>query len=616
MDNVSELIKLVNNFDSSLKDFEKDKESIEKREDQYLIKFKMILEPLNDINSFLSLELDSIYKPYIVYFNNLIFTKLKHFFFRENPNTPKNEVLINKKNISLYLSKIYTTSDEKRRKELLVKYFMFLFLQFDFLYSKKSKIGYFTAFKLNEDRFKEVASFLKEKLNKIKNSKLSDIEENFKIFSVDLIARVINIYNDANQNDNLNIYAVFDSYIDNKKKKKKTNIEPFTYYIAYILWKDAHTIQEISDSNNIDELLKDYIENIINMIDSFEKLYNEKDNIADTYVNIFDIHLKTINQINSLIQTFELPFEWEDSKDSFITLEKISQKKKLEKMDFGEYSIESLLQLQDDNVKINSLMYAMFHSKMLNDDKISLFSTYSSGLFLSVVYKLLHPEKEIDIFIFGSFPIINLFPYYERYENSLFSNLESSSNIVILDDMARTGFTFSLMKFTYKSLTNKELNAKHLVFKKSDELLSKSIKEISCSNESNFEFKINPQSIDKLEISDNFDFNSLFLNRTYMLYTIKKMLEFLDDFTEITLYYGSSSGKTLAVLIGYFIKQEKKMKISFNDKNIKDKIFIDLTYCSGFTSQRIKKYNFIEEEFTRICVLKNFDTTKKICSVF
>ena len=636
LSNLEEFIELIQNLDISIKKFKKNKVVFEDSPNEYLVEFKGILEPINVVNSFIVLELPE-YRQYIIYFNNMIMSKLKHFFFREHPIESKNYSKISEDKITMYLRKVFLTEDKSLRKEFLLKYFLFLFLEFDFLYSKKK--GYFTSFRMNQKKYLDISKRLKKQLNSIKNTQ--DTEYKFKKFSVDIIAKIVK--NDFDT-DNLDSEKVFYDYIEKKKQclnhqngankdnsffslitiknimkmdntnKYDVSLEPFTYYISYIMYKDAHILMQVADTKDIDNYVRKYIQNIIELINLFGKFYTEE-NGTDVAVNIFDKQLELIKKTKLLTRDFILPKRWKDSKRCFIKCFKTEiTSQDIDSLDFNQFSLENLLENNID--LLNTLLEAMFISKVMQKDKVSLFATFSSGLFLSVLYKILKHDKQVDIYIFSTFPVSDILPYYVKTDNHQFANIRDAENIVILDDIARSGFTFSLIKHSYKRFTSKELKADFLVLKKSKNLNDTKVKEVNIEKKVNMKImrksKIDIINYDD-EFSDNFDLNSLFLNRDYSMYIINKFIEKLNDLDEISFFYGSGAGKVFALLVGYFLKNDGK-QVYFNKKK-ENSIFIDLAYNSGFTLKRKMKLQGIEK-FKYICVVKNFSKNNSIFSVF
>ena len=640
LSNLEEFIDKLKTLDTNIKKFKKNKTKFEEKPDEYLVEFKSILEPINIINSFIISEIPE-YKLYIVYFNNLIMSKLKHFFFKEHPIESKNASNVDEDKITMYLRRTLLTEDKSLQKEFLLKYFLFLFLEFDFLYSKKDKYGYFTSFRMDQEKYQDIAKRLKKQLSEIKNSVNSEYK--FKEFSVDVIAKIVK---DDFSNSDLDSEKVFYDYVEKKKKClsnqdknnektsffglssiistiKKNNtdkfdvyLEPFSYYVSYIIYKDAHILMQVADTKDIDSYVRKYIQDIIELINLFTKFYTEKDK-TKVAVKIFNKQLELIEKTKLLTRDFDLPKKWEDSKRCLISFSnKESTQKDIPELDFNNYSLEKLIENNDISI-LNTLLDTMYSSTEMQKDKISLFATYSSGLFLSVLYKLLNKDKKIDIYIFSTFPVNDILPYYVKTNNAMFPNIKNATNIVVLDDIARSGFTFSLIKHSYKRFTSKRLEADFLVFRKGKYLGDDEIKNITIEKILDIkvqrECKINNFNYYD-EFSDNFDLNSLFLNRNYTMFIINSFIIKLNDLDEISFFYGSGAGKVFALLVGYFLKLDGK-KVYFNNKKKKNKVFIDLAYSSGFTLKRKKKLQEVEE-FKYICVVKNFSDDNTVFSVF
>jgi len=661
-------------FENNRSEIKKTNEVNNEKREKFLLSLKDLLEKFNKVHSDLFIKFynkKEYYSTYIRYYNNLVLSKIKHFFFREKPSKPYS-FLDSKFNSDDFIALLLEIKNEKSIEENLSKYFLFFFFAFDFLYYKdlnREKEGFFTDFAINEKVFKKSKEYILKKIEDIYSYKLPEEREYFfRLWGNQIIAQIlkINLYiaQDKNINDlelKLETYeklnAAYRDYIQYKKNNKDFTIEPFSYFIAYEIWKNAHLLHRKADLNK--DFIADYSKYIENLFNEFENVYKNK---RLNYKNIYTLQIKLIKEVEKLIDDFDCIRQ-----DIKLNIKGISLiKKESEENNFinlkiknepEHFSIEKLLEEENGIYKLNYLIDNLFDKVINNNigDKISLFSSYTSGAFLSILFGLRFPDKIENIYLFKTFPFVDLQPYYYVKKDFIRSNniakecnilpdFKEADNIVFLDDIMRTGFTYSMIKYAYYRVIHEDIenkNLKYFVFFKNSKLENmKFVKGLYTSvtnseNDSSYQlddiytnkelFKFNDLNIKignegieeilkkylSIEIfnNDKIDY-SFILIKPYLVWTIiKEFKNILDEkilsdaSNNLYFYSFSPQGKTILLLLIYFFKNyypDKKIFINkvkdHNDINGND-IFIDITINTGATAEiGLKMRNVIKNK--------------------
>lgn len=642
----------------------------EKEQELFLFSLKDLLERFNKLHSDLFIKFYKSnnnyndYSVYIRYYNNLVLSKIKHFFFREKPSKPY-VYLDSKFNSEDFIGLLLEIKNEKQIKENLSKYFLFFFFAFDFLYYKDlngKKEGFFTDFSLNNEIFNKSKNYI---LNKLYDICKSDNKEYlFRVWGNQIIAQILKINLNIEQKkdyqgelDNFDkINSIYKDYIQYKKIHQNFTIEPFSYFIAYEIWKNAHLLHRKADFNK--EFIQNYSNYITKLFDEFENVYKNK---KLNYNNIYNIQIKLIKSIETLIDDFECinkdinlnmkNFNFIKYKEEYNELINIKVGNNAE-----DFSIEKLL--EKDIYKLNyfiSNLFEMINNNTKNEDKISLFSSYTSGAFLSILYGLLYPKKVENIYLFKTFPFVDLQPYYYVKKDFIRSNnyakecnilpdFKEANNIVFLDDIMRTGFTYSMIKYAYYRVLNEDIenkNLKYFVFLKNRKLENmKFVKGLYIfeinnyskekENESNYlddiytykelflieeknELKQFIPILEKYLEKEIFkekkiDYSFILIKPHLVWFILKRFKNILEkqilknENNNLYFYAFSPQGKTLLLLLIYFIKNhypDKKIYINkIKTKNDKGKdVFIDITINTGATAEiGLKTRNVIKNK--------------------
>ncbi len=406
------------------------------------------------------------------FYFDLIASKLNYSIFTE---TPKNSLLDismhNSEEIANLCEYIYANdlSDNEFRA-----YFMSLnikiFLMFDFIFYKKN--GVFTRFEYNKTIF-----------TKIKNMKIFEYNNNgfIRKWSRNLIKEVLKqiLEDDENFEQDINDIKIYQEFVK-YSKDKRVLLEPFSYILAYRLWKISRLIsykyetvkitERIRIKDNFKEEISNYVNDYLNLVAEF---YDGNIENEIFYLKIFEIEKKFI-----LNYVFKEIFN--DYKTKDLTLKQLDNynfkptdfyKKEGIKKEKIEYDLKKVITKMIDNEAekkfkfrrvleekkyINKtylllhILYKIVESQLNRKDTENkkylnnIVGLYKSGSFIAHclnIYNFIIAKKEVrHIYHFVSFPYLSFHP------RSLFKG----GNILFIDENRKTNFTLSTVELYRK----------------------------------------------------------------------------------------------------------------------------------------------------------------------
>ena len=571
---------------------------------------------------------------YSKFYNNLVMSKMKYFFFRENPKTSLSDIDSNLvEQIYDIAKKIFVLKDKNEIKIELANYYFRIFLLFDFLFYEENESnleGCFTSFKTDKSNFDKIKKVLLKELDTVKSSK--NIEYDFRGFSENVIPLVLKTY--MKLKNQIKPNEVYKAYIERFKEDKKIVLEPFSYMIAYEIWKHGKMLHRMPDMiDPIKEKIESYIGQLEIYFEAIEKSY---ETYFIDFEKIFDAQYKFVEKINEYTVFEEADMiEFDNQKFAGkLELKKESVEPKRKKTDLH---IKEMLggEKQLDVKEINYLLIKLFEkAKNVNiQNDTVLFGMYSSGAFLAHMYNLFYGAN-LSIVLFQTFPTIAFHPTNQR------NMIPSYRNSIIFDDSIRTGFTFSLLQNAYFRMAKKELeNYLFIVFAKKTEL-AHSYQNMNLSSvfdsyepeinlfryssqEEQIEKLIDPdikntiQSIiGKIDGNNKIDYTLLLSNSKIAISIayamVKKIIEESID-KNVELIYTCATSKTLCFLVAYLLKAKSKQVFiaSRDDKEKKEnfKVVVDLTIKTNCTiDQKLSLYSYTKDDLGLICVIYNYGT--------
>ena len=600
-----------------------------------------IINALNGFNSDLLvyhpiISKNIILREYSKFYNNLVMSKMKYFFFREEPKKSLSDVDENLiEEIYKIAKKITVLRDENQLKGTLANYYFFIFLLFDFLFTKDKTIliGYFTKFKTDKNRFIQIKDFILKQMNQVKD------EESFRNFSDEIIGHVINNYIGKDKNEQVSIKSISDirivykKFIELRRKNEKIYIEPFSYFIAYEMWKYGKLLHRLPD---VDDIVAGRVEEHKKHLKLYFEIIEDAYNSGKIdYNKIFDFQYRFINDVNKFIKFDDIDRLSLPKKAKYsISLKKLQTPKNRKKR--VNFHIDKMLAGYNDALsltKLNYLLITLF-SKIKTDENTALFGIYSSGAFLAHMYNFFNATNK-EIILFKTFPFIDFQPVYAR------EDIVKHDNFIIFDDTIRTGFTFTLLKNAFFRTVKKELKKYTLaVVAKNrflDELyLDYNMKFISSHYYDEiqlFDYEVDVdfeqfvyEDVSLIikdivgDINNKIDY-TLFLADTRLAFSIaysmvKKIInlyELKNSNKKIDLFFTSSASKTLVLLVAYILRHKGYDVVMDSVKKHHFKVAIDLTIKTKHTLKHSMAFirDIDIKDLDLICVIHNYGKKNK-----
>ena len=393
---------------------------------------------------------------FYAFYLDLIISKLKHSIFTEIPKTEifdihpllVRDIAYTAQRLSIENDLYFFNVDFQR---LVFK----LFLMYDFVFYKD--YGIFTKFKLNKKLFMKVQKVFS----------LDDADSDglaFRDFGMNLPMKLIKEFlKFYGYNEVENPYK---KLIDLARENKVILFEPFSYYLAYKIWKFAKIIQstpEFANKEELDrergnfkELIKGYISENINTISKF---YDGKIDNLDLFYTFYELDKKVIK--NNLLEKVLLPYlivtrkeapskMFPELKPSFFT-HKSDLKRIVEKLikndEYEKFKFERLL--EDNKVSWKDIAFLVEKMKrkkeiFCSEDGYSLIGVLRGGVLLAHMFNISEGLRNF-VYLFSSFPYLSLLPR---------SEIELKTTYLIIDESIKSGFTLNVFNLYMKRLLN------------------------------------------------------------------------------------------------------------------------------------------------------------------
>ncbi len=645
---------------------------------------------------------DEDLKNYLKHNNDLLTANVKHFFFKEEPCLNLNFPSL-KLDYSILLNGKFAFDSLKSEniedfKFFISKFYYLLTLVYSFLYIKDEKIGIFLRFDYDRAQFERIKNLInQEKSYLLEEQRKEEFLRNFtkNIFVVlvkyYLALEPLRKYATQNELEELPPKDIYKEFCNAALRCPEPIVmEPFTWRLACLLWQIDGFIQDRPEYIDKDEKTKDD-EKIINEISKFignylhlsEKAYSKNRIEFDEF---FDLESRLVNFIRNeilyILESKKLNDKIQQINEESLNLnelEVIEIEKNFLYTDFkGElqfsdgsseekFKITRLFETLSSKAFVSMLLaYCHFIYKKAGLEKnkeIGLIGFYTSGVFIAHLLNILYQLNK-PVWMFKMFPYIATHPLHEDRGTSV-------SDILILDECIKTGFTFScyetyitreldidkdriklypLFDFTYyKKIIDSKYSPFIKLKRKNLENTNIIIDKINKTKiDKNIKLQINKFDTSKMhslfdlckceEDDKKIDFYPLLTDSNFMWYIAYKFKSQIDALlkekeTNTTFIFSPSpEGKVLALLTSFLLKIDgRKVKLKYpnehtpNNENSKIiKIAIDLSIDTGYTlaSQwcaekgvpfRVEKVNDILEEFDMVfTIFKRDKETKKL----
>lgn len=384
---------------------------------------------------------------YAFYFD-LILSKLRNSLFTETPKDSERDIMVtNAKEIAsiaqdlLDYSKIDDTFNINFSR-LIFK----IFTMYDFIFYKDE--GVFSRFFLS-----------KEKYETIYNDSFK-LEENnsFRTFGQNILQNILKSYIETD--DQYNIDDVYKDYVY-RSKKEIIELEPFSYFLAYKIWKMSKIIQAtfeykkekdyLKEKEVFRKKLKKYLEDTNNKILEF---YENKITNYELFLSFLEYDKEIIAKhlFNNLLPNYDLEtkLSTEVVKDFQNYLKEIDRKsiKHIKKIIIkmisdNEYDRFKFFRvLEDKEVTIDDISFLIENLNDLiteSDDDFEIIGMLRSGVLLSHCINI---SKNLGkpIYMFSSFPYVSFLP-------RIYSDKQRT---LIVDESIKSGFSTDFLNMYRK----------------------------------------------------------------------------------------------------------------------------------------------------------------------
>lgn len=414
---------------------------------------------------------------YFRFFDDLIASKVKMFFFRETaaeningPYTDVNLLILNtgKELIDSILKNDLSTIVPSI-KSSLCKHFYSCSLLYAFLYDPEDHKGFFLHFSYIKKKYKLISNQIRALFENQGEGEVSIKDVRMAgtyIFPVIAESYVINEPVDIQKIKIPDCYkALVHEYTQHDLK-----IEPLTYHFADIMWKVDSIIHNKDEYLDADDKIK-CEHPIIQMLQTFATSYFE---LADSvyqdgairYDKLFDAEMNFIEQIYSdilhidehetatgkmlflsesvldiepKIKSQEISSSILQINDAIPKLASIFEKLKVSKV--NNYKVETLIENLSKKQLISLLMNYAFLLPRNIKGGTAFVGFYSSGVFLGHIANLINGTDNKPVWLFKARPHIATHPIHNDSENE-----KAFSDIITFDECFKTGFTYSLYK--------------------------------------------------------------------------------------------------------------------------------------------------------------------------
>ncbi len=407
---------------------------------------------------------------YSRFFNSLIASKIKYFFFREIPIIANNGPFISNNTkifgAAIELTNIFNAHNISfvKIESAVFKFFYLQMLLYGFIYENEKEKGYFLTFKYDRDSFNEIYRFL------IKNLEEIETEKDIRLLGSNFFGWLAYYYVEK-YNSNYKQITTLNSTIHsieiikpevysnliNVLRNKRIDFEPLTYHFADILWKidgmihdDDEYLSVISKRKQEQELVENIKLRLTKILNNFKATYErnkinnhlmyktESDLIDWLYQFLLkqkDIdEIRTIySKLNSIHPTYTVK---RSNLGNECTITSIVHK--LRK--FGEkgFKIESVI----TNLHSDELLYLLHFfvehvSTVKLNNETEIVGFFKSGVFLGHILNLFL-KKNSPIWLFKTKPYVATHPIHkDKYSGKY-------DSILVLDECTKTNFTYSL----------------------------------------------------------------------------------------------------------------------------------------------------------------------------
>jgi hypothetical protein len=440
-------------------------------------------------------------KRFCEFHNDLVVSKIKHFFFKELPNTTSNEIFFNidrdiyELGRHLWVHGPSCPAEELKRD--VGNYFFLLGLIYAFIYDSYEDQGVFLHFAYDAQKFWALNDLIQRELKELDNeSHAHDLERNFRSRCNRLLPQVLQQYMQwdgiSYPWQEMSLRQKYAAFVRHYGRGEIGSLEPCTWHVFDLLGKIDGMVQDSleheSSSSHIDhqnELFQKAGSLLTELLSVFAKLY---ENYADgpDLRKVFDLEARFLDQY--VFGAKKEPGESASSRlfsrpslsfvcaqldrlghlgESAVDIKICTPANELE---LDSKLVPLLRALPEKEMKVEALLEHLGRTELLAvlqgyalqseyepyERKTPIvLGFYSSGVFLAHMLRLFHPSLKMKaqgrkegqsaytnnyVWMFKAFPYIAVHPLHDP------ESLAAPGGLLICDESVKTGFTYSILE--------------------------------------------------------------------------------------------------------------------------------------------------------------------------
>lgn len=420
--------------------------------------------------------------------NDLVVSKVKHFFFKELPNQNLNELFFSiDREIYEVGARLWDKGPEYAYSQLkhdLGYYFYLLGLAYAFVYDSYQDEGVFLHFDYSRSRFEALKDLIQEELYTIQEKQASeDGESRFREVCNYLLPRALRQYmhwEGIKVSENWSVRRTYAYFVRSYSRGEISPLEPLSWHVFDLMGKIDGLIQDSLEQANPKEhrpkqsdLLQKIAQYLERLLDVFSDMY--ADNRLD-WQKMYEIEADFLNRV-----IYNRLFARPDAATTISSLECLEkgardlvhtdlQREKgnadpyqeivplLQALPEKQMKVESLLEYLDREHLLAVLQAYAWQSRFepYEHHQPIILGFYSSGIFLAHMLRLFHPKLMLgnqstgsspsspytgnQLWMFKAYPYIAMHPLHDP------KPLKAQGGVLICDESVKTGFTFSIFE--------------------------------------------------------------------------------------------------------------------------------------------------------------------------
>ena len=568
-------------------------------------------------------------RSYLAFNNNLIASKVKHFFFREMPKDHRNEPFFHIDRDIFELGQrlwdLIEQRDLKNYKYFVFRYFYLLKLFYAFVYDSYRDEGVFLHFQYDKKIYEQCMQELADPDTMTTEISLREYIHNLMPCLCGLYLQNMGLLEKHIQEHS--VREMFSAFVRAHNAGLDIRVEPLTWHLADTLLKIDGLIQDslefvskehrAANEHLLVQKVKDFIQTFLQM---GKRLY-DTDRMQDE--DVYELEVQFLYDF--VDQSMRLPLDKDTSQGIMKQLSHIfpghlsspAQKENASEAheDLREKIQGKLGRFDEKSLKVEDIL------EKLNFEEIRVLLRDYAALrpaidpkkdFLIHMFNIYH-KQELPVWMFKAFPYIHIHPLHQD------SMKNTGGRALVFDESVKTRFTYSLFKAfidrnAFHSFDSYEIFTlfAHQEYLPVETYKRPWVQALMQVDQGGIKYTrpahapapicLDWQASDLVrkapEIRDalvvhcdgikRYDLTYLMANTRSALavaeYVAQMIIE--EGHDRVFLFAPSAVGRVLSLCVGYVLKREK-INVVYDVKNRNEchKVLIDMSFVTGFTAK-------------------------------